>query len=152
MKDQSSRSLAFSQSQLAMFPELRYFVEGQAPAEGVQVYFDFHRGRPWIMLIVFAGLISPALAILLRRGLGFGVVAIVAVVVVVQVLVTWAWLGMIVPAMQRRRIRAALRERLKESGILACRRCAFDMRATPDACPECGAPGDPDEARPPSDA
>lgn len=139
MTKRKTSSWTFSEAQLTMFPELRHFVDGQAPAEDLQAYFRFQRGWPTVAVVAIGVLLAPPLALLLHRGFGVGLAATVAVVVGVQLLVAWSLLGMLFPALQRRRIRAALQDRLRASGLHPCPICAYDRRGSPGPCPECGA-------------
>ena len=139
MAKQGTTRWAFSETQLAMFPELRYFIDGQAPMEDLQAYFRFQSGWPTVVIVVFGVLLAPPMVLFLHRGLGLGIVPAVAVVIGVQLLISWSWLGLLFPALRRRQIRAALRQRLRASGIHPCPVCAYDLRGSPEQCPECGA-------------
>ena len=139
-------SLAFSEAQLSLIPELRYFVDGQMPAEDLEAYFRFQRGWPTIVTVLTGVLLAPAVTLLLHRGLGVGIILTITVAIAMQLFISWALLGMVFPAVRRRRIRAALRLRLLASGIRACAVCAYDMRSSPAQCPECGAPAEAAEA------
>lgn len=139
MTKRAISSKAFSEAQLALFPELRYFVDGQAPSEGLEAYFRFQRGWPTVACVALGVLLAPPIVLLLRLGLGYGIVTAIAVVIIVQLVISWLLLGLLFPALRRRQIRAALRQRLQESGIHPCPVCAYDLRSSPEQCPECGA-------------
>ena len=139
MAKQSTHKWLFSEAQLAMIPELRFFVDGQAPMDDLQEYLRFQRGWPTVIAVVISVLVSPPLMLLLYKGIGFGIVPSVAVLIGVNLLLSWWLLGMLFPALRRRQIRDALRERLQASGIYPCRVCAYDLRGSPKQCPECGA-------------
>lgn len=130
---------AFSEAQLTMFPELRYFVDGQAPMDDLEAYFQSQRGWPTAVTAIAGVLLAPLLVLVLHTKLGFGMMGTMAVIICIQLVISWMLLGIIFPAMQRRTIRAALRRRLRASGIHACPLCAYDMRSSPEQCPECGA-------------
>ena len=78
------------------------------------------------------------LVLFLHRGLGVGITLTIVVVIVTNIVLSWVLLGLLFPALRRREIRAALQERLRESGIHACPGCAYDMRGLSGPCPECG--------------
>lgn len=136
------RTPSFSEAQLSLFPELRYFVDGQVPVEDLHAYFRVQRGWPTVTTVVLSVLLVPLAVLLLHRGFGVGIVPTIAVVISGQLLISWLLLGLLFPALQRRPIRAALRKQLQASGIHPCTDCAYDMRSTPERCPECGARGE----------
>ena len=131
---------AFSETQYNMFPELRYFTEGQAPIEDLEVYVRFQRGWPTWLAIVFCALSAYPLVHLFHGVLRISKWYTAGLLVFVNLVVFWLLLGLIIPKIRQRQIRSALRERLLELGIITCRKCAYDMRGSPQRCPECGTP------------
>ena len=136
------RRWAFSEAQLALFPELRYFVEGEVPIEVARAYVEAQGRWPTIATMAIAVLLTPAVVLVLHRGIGLGMVWTIVIALVLNLAVSWVLLGLVFPVTRRRRIRSALREQLLASGIRSCPACAYDMRGLDDRCPECGARGD----------
>ncbi len=129
---------AFSETHYNMFPELRYFMEGQAPIEDLEIYVRFQRGWPTWLAIVSSVLSAYPLFHLLHSVFGISRWYAAGLFVFVNLFVTWLLLGLIIPKMRQRQIRTALRKRLLELGITTCRKCAYDLRGSPERCPECG--------------
>ena len=131
---------AFSETQYNMFPELRYFMDGQAPIEDLEVYSRFQGGWPTWVTVVFSVLSAYPLFHLFYGFFKISKWYAVGLLVFVNLFVSWLLLGLIIPKIRQRQIRSALRERLLELGIITCRKCAYDMRGSPQRCPECGTP------------
>ena len=131
---------AFSETHYNMFPELRYFMDGQAPIEDLEVYVRFQRGWPTWVAVVFSVLSAYPLFHLFYGFFKISKWYAVGLLVFVNLFVSWLLLGLIIPKIRQRQIRSALRERLLELGIITCRKCAYDMRGSPQRCPECGTP------------
>ena len=130
-------ALTFGETHYNMFPELRYLME-QAPAEAVKIYSRFQRGWPTWVAIAYCVLTAYPLSLLFQFVFRISVWYAAGLLVFVQIFVFWLLLGLIIPKIRQRQIRAALRERLLELGIHTCRKCAYDMRGSPECCPECG--------------
>ena len=128
----------FAEAQLDLIPELRYFADGQAPIEDVQVYLRFQQGWPMVLTLAVCGSTSLVLFQLFRTVWGLSMPIGLALLVVVQMVISWLMLGLIIPRIRRRQIRAALRKRLGELGIKTCAACAYNLRGSPERCPECG--------------
>ncbi len=129
--------LTFGETHYNMFPELRYLME-QAPAEAVKIYSRFQRGWPSWVAVAFCVLAAYPLSYLFHSVFRISLWYSVGLLVFVQIFGFWLLLSLIIPKIQQRQIRTALRERLLELGIHTCRKCAYDMRGTPECCPECG--------------
>ncbi len=131
---------AFSETHYNMFPELRYFMDGQAPIEDLEIYTRFQSGWPTWVAVVFSVLSAYPLFHLFYGFFNISKWYAVGLLVFVSLVVSWLLLGLIIPKIRQRQIRSALRERLIELGIITCRKCAYDMRGSPQRCPECGTP------------
>ncbi len=129
--------LTFSETHYNMFPELRYLME-QAPAEAVKIYVRFQRGWHTGVVMAFCVLAAYPLSHLFHFVFRISLWYAAGLVVFVLIFVSGLLLSLIIPKIQQRQIRTALRERLLELGIHTCRKCAYDMRGTPECCPECG--------------
>ena len=138
MSEKTKRDFAFSEAHYEMFPELRYFTNGQAPAEDLEVYYRFQTGWPTAVAIVVCIITAYPLIVLLHKVLGLSQGYVIGLFLLGNLLVSWLLLGLIIPKIRQRQIRSALRERLLKLGISTCRNCAYDMRGSPDRCPECG--------------
>ncbi len=138
--DSKQLDLAFGEAHYKMFPELRYFVNGEAPIEDIEVYFRFQKGWPLVVTIILPILASYPLLYLFDTVLGFGRWSAVGLIVLVLLTTNVLLLSLVIPKIRQVRIRAALRARLAELGIHTCRNCAYDLRGTPQRCPECGTP------------
>ncbi len=138
MSEARGTDFAFSEAHYDMFPELRYFVNGEAPIEDLQIYLRFQSGWPTVAVVVFSVVSAYPVFHLFDSVLGFSRGYAVGGVIVVNLFVSWLLLSLICPKIQQRQIRAALRARLLDLGIPTCRNCAYDMRGSPESCPECG--------------
>ena len=131
--------LMFSETHYNMFPELRYLME-HAPVEAAKIYSRFQRGWPTWVAIAYCVLAAYPLSYLFHSVFRISRWYAAGLVVFVQIFVSGLLLGLIIPKIRQRQIRTALRERLLELGIHTCRKCAYDMRGSPQRCPECGTP------------
>ncbi len=140
MSGERKFDFVFSETHYNMFPELRYFTDGQASIDGLEIYVRFQSGWPAYLPTVFCALSAYPLFHLFRGVFNVSKWYAVGLLVFVSMVVSWLWLGLIFPKIRQRQIRGALRERLLELGIITCRNCAYDMRGSPQRCPECGTP------------
>lgn len=139
MISSQTQRMQFSEAQLAIIPELRYVVDGQVPSELAAEWFNRQRGWPMGLALLLGIAFAPLILLLLHKGFGHGIAISLIVVMAFQLFISWLILGVIAPALQRRKIRSVLREQLRAHGIDACTVCAYDLRGTTDRCPECGA-------------
>ena len=140
MSGERKFDFAFSETHYNMFPELRYFMDGQAPIEDLEIYVRFQSGWPTRVAIGVCALSAYPLFHLFHDVFRMSKWYAVGLLVFVDLVVSWLLLGLIIPKIRQRQIRSALRERLLELGIITCRKCAYDMRGSPQRCPECGTP------------
>lgn len=138
MSESKQLDLAFGETHYNMFPELRYFVKGEAPIEDLSIYFRFQKGWPTTATVLIAILSAYPLLYLFNDLFGISRWYSVALIIVVQIVVNGVLLSLVIPKVKQRQIRKALRERLFELGIVTCRNCAYDLRGSPECCPECG--------------
>lgn len=138
MKDDQQHRWAFSEAQYDMLPELRYFTSGQVPIEELSVYFRYQQGWPTLVVIGLTGATAYPLVLLFQAIFGIGFGFSIALVILFHMFLTWLLLGLVIPKLRQKQIRAALREKLRQHGIIVCRGCAYDLRGSPERCPECG--------------
>lgn len=140
MPDSWQSDIAFGEAHYTMFPELRYFINGDAPMEDLDVYFRFQKGWPTVAVVAFSVVTAYPFYYFFNSILHIEKWPTITLLVFIQIVINLVMLSLVFPRIQQRKIRIALRARLHELGIMTCRRCAYDLRGSPDRCPECGTP------------
>ena len=111
MSESEKFDLAFGEAHYNLFPELRYFTNGQAPFEDLEIYFKHQTGWPTDAATVITAVTAGPTFLLFRYVFGFGQGSSIGLVIGVFLFVNWLLLSLVIPKFRQRQIRAALRAR-----------------------------------------